>query len=67
MKRTRIVLLAADGVANTGIAELVDAVVTTVWAWRGQNQSKGLAGLVDAPRSDAHRGVWIIGQSWSGR
>ncbi len=29
-KRARIVLLAADGVANTRIAELVDVTVTTV-------------------------------------
>ncbi len=49
-KRARIVLLAADGVANTRIAELIDSTVTTVLAWRGRYQSKGLAGLADAPR-----------------
>jgi transposase len=49
-KRARIVLLAADGVANTRIAELVDATVTTVLSWRERYQSKGLAGLADAPR-----------------
>jgi transposase len=49
-KRARIVLLAADGVANTRIAELVDATVTTVLGWRERYQSKGLAGLADAPR-----------------
>ena len=54
-KRARIVLLAADGVANTRIAELVDATVTTVLAWRGRYQSKGLAGLADAPRSGRPR------------
>ena len=43
-------LLAADGVANTRIAELVDATVTTVLGWRERYQSKGLAGLADAPR-----------------
>lgn len=56
-KRARIVLLAADGVANTRIAELVDATVTTVLAWRGRYQSKGLAGLADAPRSGRPRGL----------
>ncbi len=50
-KRARIVLLAADGTANTRIAELVDATVTTVLLWRERYQAKGLAGLEDAPRS----------------
>jgi len=49
-KRARIVLLAADGVANTRIAELVDSTVTTVLSWRARYQSNGLAGLADAPR-----------------
>jgi hypothetical protein len=42
-QRARIVLLAADGVANTRIAELVDSTVTTVLSWRDRYQSKGLA------------------------
>ena len=33
-KRARMMLLAADGVANRRIAELVDASPTTVIAWR---------------------------------
>jgi transposase len=49
-KRARIVLLAADGVANTRIAELTDATVTTVLNWRGRYQDRGIAGLRDAPR-----------------
>jgi transposase len=49
-KRARIVLLASEGVANTRIAELVDATVTTVLAWRERYQSKGMPGLADAPR-----------------
>ncbi len=49
-KRARIVLLAADGVANTRIAELVGATVTTVLGWRERYQAKGVAGLADAPR-----------------
>jgi|SoimicmetaTmtLPA_FD_contig_71_343553_length_1407_multi_2_in_0_out_0_1 transposase len=54
-RRARIVLLAAEGVANTRIAELVDATVTTVLLWRERYQSKGLAGLSDAPRSGRPR------------
>src|SRR4051812_213860 len=48
-KRARIVLLAADGTANTRIAELVDATVTTVLSWRGRYQAQGVEGLTDAP------------------
>ena len=44
-------LLAAEGTANSRIAELVDATVTTVLLWRERYQVKGLAGLEDAPRS----------------
>ena len=54
-KRARIVLLAADGVANTRIAELSDATVTTVLSWRGRYQDHGIAGLRDAPRSGRPR------------
>ena len=54
-KRARIVLLAADGVANTRIAELVDVTVTTVLAWRERYHSEGLAGLVDRRRSGRPR------------
>jgi transposase len=54
-KRARIVLLAADGVANTRIAELVDSKVDTVLSWRARYQAKGLAGLGDAPRSGRPR------------
>ena len=46
-------LLAADGVANTRIAELVDSTVTTVLARAVPVQRiglAGLAGLADAPR-----------------
>ena len=49
-KRARIVLLAAEGVANTRIAERTDATVTTVLNWRGRYQDRGIAGLSDEPR-----------------
>src|SRR4051794_39506634 len=54
-KRARIVLLAADGVANTRIAGMVDSTVTTVLSWRDRYQSNGLVGLADAPRSGRPR------------
>jgi transposase len=54
-KRARIVLLAAEGTANTRIAELVDATVTTVLSWRERYQAKGMAGLADAKRSGRPR------------
>ncbi len=49
-KRARIVLLAAKGHANTRIAELTGATVTTVLNWRGRYQHRGIAGLRDEPR-----------------
>jgi transposase len=56
------VLLAADGVANTRIAELTDATVTTVLNWRGRYQERGIAGLHDVarpgrPRTLDHRQI----------
>src|SRR4051794_41769778 len=61
-KRARIVLLAADGTANTRIAELVDATVTTVLSWRGRFPGQGRGGLSGGPRAGraravGHRGV----------
>jgi transposase len=55
VKRARIVLLASDGVANTHIAQRVGVTVTTVLTWRERYQSKGIAGLGDAPRSGRPR------------
>ena len=51
------VLLAADGVANTRIAELSDATVTTVLNWRGRYEDRGIAGLRDAPRPGRPRSL----------
>ncbi len=56
-KRARIVLLAADGVANTRIAELSGATVTTVLNWRGRYAERGIAGLRDAPRPGRPRSL----------
>ena len=49
-RRARIVLLAADGVANTRIAELTGASMMTVLNWRGRYEDRGIAGLANAPR-----------------
>ena len=38
-KRARIVLLAAEGVANARITELVGVSLPTVMSWRGRYQS----------------------------
>lgn len=61
-KRARIVLLAADGVGNRRIGELVGASPTTVIAWRGRYQASGLSGLANRakpgrPRELDHRAI----------
>jgi transposase len=48
--RARIVLLAADGVSHTEIAERVGVSRPTVIGWRGRYERSGMAGLVDQPR-----------------
>jgi transposase len=57
VKRARIVLLAADGVANQDIAARVGASRTTVIEWRNRYQSRGLSGLEDAERPGRPREV----------
>ncbi len=54
-KRARIVLLAADGVANARIAELSGVSANTVLTWRGRYAERGLRGLGDLPRSGRPR------------
>jgi transposase len=56
-QRARIVLLAADGVSNTAIAELVGVSRPTVIGWRDRYQRRGLAGLVDEPRPGRPRSI----------
>lgn len=48
--RARIVLLAADGVANTDIADQTGTSRPTVLKWRGRYASSGVGGLDDDPR-----------------
>jgi transposase len=54
-QRARILLLAADGVSHTEIATRVGVSRTTVVAWRGRYEVRGLAGLEDLPRSGRPR------------
>ncbi len=56
-QRARIVLLAADGVSHTEIAERLGLSRPTVIAWRNRYEQSGVAGLDDAPRSGRPRTV----------
>jgi len=51
VERARIVLLAADGVPGKQIAARVGCAEPTVVMWRSRFAERGLAGLIDAPRS----------------
>jgi transposase len=53
--RAKIVLLAADGVANTVIAERLDVHVDVVSRWRKRFCEKGIDGLADRQRSGRRR------------
>lgn len=50
-QRARIVLMAAEGIANVRIAVQVGTTTTSVWKWRNRYVDAGLAGLVDASRA----------------
>jgi len=51
VERARIVLLSAEGVPGKQIAARVGCAEPTVVMWRSRFAERGLAGLVDAPRS----------------
>jgi transposase len=55
VKRARIVLLAAEGVASRRISEMVGMHESHVAMWRQRFLAHGVDGLVDAPRSGAPR------------
>jgi len=50
VQRARIVLLAADGMSNTEIAERTSSSRPTVVKWRGRYAEAGIDGLGDLPR-----------------
>jgi transposase len=56
-QRARIVLLAADGVSNTEIADRVGVARQTVISWRDRYASSGVTGLVDEQRPGRPRTV----------
>ena len=56
-QRARIVLLSADGLTNTAIAEQVGVSRPTVIGWRERYERAGLAGLEDEARSGRPRTV----------
>lgn len=55
--RARIVLLAAEGMANKAIAARLSITPQTVSQWRGRFMERGLLGLSEMPRSGAPRTV----------
>jgi transposase len=55
--RARIVLAAAEGQTNTGIAQRVGVSRPTVLAWRARYEKAGLDGLHDEPRSGRPREI----------
>ena len=48
--RARVVLLAADGVANCAIAERLGICQDTARKWRRRYCEQGIEGLINAPR-----------------
>jgi transposase len=59
VQRAKILLLAAEGVANTEIAERLDVSRPTVIAWRGRYLGEGLAHGRRAPRNS--RTALVVG------
>jgi len=53
--RAKVVLLAADGLENTVIAERLDVHVGVVSRWRKRFTEEGMAGLADRQRSGRPR------------
>jgi len=45
VQRARVLLLAANGVSNSEISEVVGVSCPTVLAWRGQFEKDGLVGF----------------------
>ena len=56
-QRARIVLLAADGLANIAVADKVGVHQATVVKWRKRFLERRLDGLIDEPRPGAPRSI----------
>jgi transposase len=53
VQRAQVLLLAADGVSNSEIGEVVGVSCPTVLAWRGQFEKEGLAGFGEVGKDEA--------------
>jgi transposase len=56
-QRARIVLLAAEGLANNAVAAKLDINQATVVKWRKRYVERGVDGLIDEPRPGAPRTI----------
>jgi len=65
-QRARIVLLAADGVSHTEIAEVVGVSAPTVRSWRRSYERSGILGWL-IRNARAGRGGSITPRSWQRR
>ena len=71
-QRARIITLAADGVANSEIAERLGCSRQTVITWRQRFTRSGIAGLTDRPRPgrpptiDVHKELEIVAVTLAG-
>src|ERR1700733_16057854 len=61
VERARVLLLAADGVSNSEISEVVGVSRPTVLAWRGQFEKDGLVGFGEGPRGVAVNRRSVLG------
>jgi transposase len=71
-QRARIITLAAEGVANTDIAELAGCSRQTVVTWRQRFTQHGIAGLHNRPRPgrprtiDMHKELEVVAATLAG-
>ncbi len=57
VRRSRIILMAAEGLYNTEIARRVDLTASMVGYWRKRFLAQGLEGLADEPRPGGPRSI----------
>src|SRR5437899_8988613 len=55
--RSRIILRCASGMSNMAVAQELGITDQTVCRWRGRFVKKGVAGLLDEPRSGVPRKI----------
>jgi putative transposase len=57
VRRSRIVLMAAEGMPTKGIAERLGVTTTTVWKWRERYREEGIQGLYGELRPGRPRSI----------